>query len=136
MKKTSPLALTVLSLALSLALRASAQEHNPLPIPLTIGGQTAVAKAGEPFAKIEKPVAADAVIDVTTKAAMTIINVTPYDLAKKAPVAGGATAIILLQGTHQGSLEKTMDKQKLKAGDYLMSVVADGTTDSVLLQVK
>lgn len=129
----SLLALTLCSIAPAAAL---AQDGGPLPFPVTVGGQAAVAKAGEPFAKIPSPVAADAAVEVAVNAPMTIINVTAYDVAKKEPVAGAATAIILLQGTPKGSLDKTMDSKKLAPGNYIMSVVADGKTDSVMLQVK
>lgn len=118
------------------ALTASAQENSSLPIPVSIDGQRATAKAGEPFAKLDQPVSSSAPIEVTSKAGMIIINVTPYDTAKKEPVPGAATAIIMLQGTQKGALDKTMDSQKLKPGSYLMSVVADDQTDSILLQVK
>ena len=107
-----------------------------MPFPVSVGGQAASAKAGEPFARLEKPVAANAAIEVGAKSDMTIINVTAYDTVKKEPVAGGATAIIMLQGTQKGSLDKNMGNHKLTTGDYLMSVVAGGATDTVLFKVQ
>ena len=80
------------------ALKGHAQE-SALPFSISIGGQAATAKAGDPFARIDKPVAASAAVEVSAKSSMTIINITPYDVSKKSPVSGVAPAIILLQGT-------------------------------------
>ncbi|MCE9608763.1 MAG: carboxypeptidase-like regulatory domain-containing protein [Chthoniobacter sp.] len=128
--------LTALSF-LTLGLAASrAQDDGSLPFPVSVGGQAATYKKGEPFAKLAKPVKNDAPIDVTAKAdQMIIINVHKTD-AKGAPVAGAQPAIILLQNTNKGSLAGTMDKQKLAAGDYLLSVVAEGKTSSILFKIE
>jgi len=112
-----------------------AQDTTALPFAVSVGGQAAVYKAGEPFARLAKPVKNDAAIEVTTGAAMTIINVSKVN-EKGEPVPGGSPAVILLQNTNKGSLAGTMDKQKLAAGSYLLSVVADGKTASILFSIE
>jgi len=104
-----------------------------LPFPVTVGGQAA--KDGTPFAKIENPVAADAELSVQSKDAMIIVNVNAVD-AKHEPVPGSTPAVILLQGKTKTNLDKTMDGKKLAAGNYVMSVVSEGKTASILLTVK
>ena len=113
-----------------------AQDDGSLPFPVSVGGQAATHKKGEPFAKITKAVKNDAPIEVTAKGGeMIIINVNKSN-AKGEPAPGGTPAIILLQGTNKGSLAGTMDKQKLAAGDYLLSVVAEGKTATILFKVE
>ena len=114
----------------------SAQDDGSLPFGVSLGGQAATYKKGEPFAKVANPVKNDAAIEVAAKAeGIIIINVNKTD-DKGAPAAGGQPAIILLQGTNKGTLAGTMDKQKLAAGTYLLSVVADGKTASILFKVE
>jgi hypothetical protein len=124
--------LIVLILGLS---HVQAQDTTALPFAVSVGGQAATYKAGEPFAKLDKPVKSDAAIEVDSKAAMIIINATKSD-EKGQPVAGAAPATILLQNTNKGTLAGTMDKQKLASGNYLLSVVADGKTASILFSVE
>ena len=45
-------------------------------------------------------------------------------------------AAILLQGKTKTNLDKTMDGKKLAAGNYLMSVVSEGKTASILVTIK
>jgi hypothetical protein len=114
---------------------ARAQDDGSLPFPVSIGGQAATYKKGEPFARLAKPVKNDAAIEVTTKAAMTIINVNKTnDKGEVAP--NGNPAIIILQNTNKGSLAGTMDKSKIAPGSYAMSVVADGKTATILFKVE
>ena len=112
-----------------------AQDNTALPFPVKVGGQAAEYKAGEPFAKIAKAVAAAAEIEVGAKGEMTIINVAPVN-AKNEPVPGISPAVILLQNTQKSALDKTLDGQKLKAGNYILSVVAEGKTASILLKIE
>jgi hypothetical protein len=112
-----------------------AQDGGSLPFPVSLGGQAATYKKGEPFAKVAAPVKNDAAIEVTSKGNPIIINVNKTD-AKGQPAPGGTPAIILLQGTNKGSLAGTMDKSKLAAGDYMLSVVADGKTATILFKVE
>jgi hypothetical protein len=130
-----PLLLALVSM-LTLGLVTSvAQADGALPFPVSLGGQAATYKKGEPFAKVGKAVKNDAAIEVTANGNPIIINVNKTD-AKGGPVPGATPAIILLQGTNKGSLAGTMDKSKLGAGDYMLSVVADGKTATILFKIE
>jgi len=130
-----PIALALLGFFAFTFTAARAQEDGALPFPVSIGGQAATYKKGEPFARMPKPVKNDAAIEVTTKAAMTIINVNKVN-DKGEPAPNGNPAIILLQNTNKGSLAGTMDKSKIAPGSYAMSVVADGKTATILFKVE
>jgi len=104
-----------------------------LPFPVSIGGQAA--KDGTPFAKIEHPVAADAELSVQSKDGMIIVNVHAVN-AKNEPVPDSTPAVILLQGKSKTNLDKTMDGKKLAAGNYVVSVVSEGKTASILVTIK
>ncbi len=104
-----------------------------LPFPVSLGGQAA--KDGTPFAKIENPVAADAELAVESKSDMIIVNVHMVN-AKNEPVQGSTPAVILLQGKTKTNIDKTMDGKKLPAGNYIMSVVSEGKTASILFAIK
>ena len=104
-----------------------------LPFPVSLGGQAA--KDGSPFAKIESPVAADAELSVQSKDSMIIVNVHAVN-AKSEPVPDSAPAVILLQGKTKTNLDKTMDGKRLAAGNYVMSVVSEGKTASILVTIK
>src|SRR6476620_604050 len=94
--------LTLLSL-LTLGLFASqAQENSSLPFGVTVGGQAATQKQGEPFARLAKPVKNDAPSEIAAKAeGMIIINAHKTD-AKGTP-DNSQPAVILLQGTNKGT---------------------------------
>lgn len=121
-------------LSFTYAASASAAD-GPLPFPVTIGGQPAAHKSGEPFAHLATPVAANAPVKVGATADLTIINVHRLQ-ADGTPDPAVQPAIILLQGTSEGSLEATMDRQKLAAGTYLLSVTAAEATASIKFEVK
>jgi hypothetical protein len=104
-----------------------------LPFPVRVGGQAA--KDGTPFAKIENPVVADAELAVESKSDMIIVNVNRVT-AKNEPVPGSTPAVILLQGKTKTNIDKTMDGKKLPAGNYIMSVVSEGKTASILFTIK
>ena len=104
-----------------------------LPFPVSLGGQAA--KDGTPFAKIENPVAADAELAVESKSDMIIVNVNMVN-AKNEPIPGSTPAVILLQGKTKTNIDKTMDGKKLPAGNYIMSVVSEGKTASILVTIK
>ncbi|KAB2645314.1 MAG: hypothetical protein DVB27_10640 [Verrucomicrobia bacterium] len=128
--------LLILALITTSLVTARAQDATSLPFPVSVGGQAATYKKGEPFAKLAKPVKNDAPIEVTAKAdQMIIINVHKTD-AKGTPAPGAQPAIILLQGTNKGTLAGTLDKQKNAAGDSILSVVADGKTSSILFKIE
>jgi len=94
-----------------------------------------VGQAGEPFAKVAKPVKNDAAIEVSAKADMIIINVGKTN-DKGEPDAAAQPAVILLQKTNKGALNQSMDKRKFEAGNYIMSVVAEGKTASILFKIE
>jgi hypothetical protein len=81
------------------------------------------------------PVAAGAELSVESKDGMIIVNVTAVN-AKNEPVPGSTPAVILLQGKTKTNLDKTMDGKKLAAGNYVMSVVSEGKTASILVTIK
>lgn len=115
---------------------ATAHAQDSLPFPVKVGGIAAEAKAGQPFAQVPKPVSTTADLELGVKGTgMSILNVTPVN-AKNEPVPGASPAVIILQDTAKGSLAKTLDGQKLKPGKYLLSVVADGKTASILVQLE
>jgi hypothetical protein len=120
---------------LALGLSSLQAQDGSLPFPVSIGGQAATYKAGDPFAKVAAPVKNDASIEVSAKASTIIINVNKTN-EKGEPEAGGQPAVILLQGTNKGALNQSMDKRKLAAGNYILSVVADGKTASILFKVE
>jgi hypothetical protein len=119
----------IMSAAFAYGLFAS----DSLPFPVSVGGQAA--KDGTPFAKIENPVAADAELSVQSKDAMIIVNVNAVN-AKNEPVPGSTPAVILLQGKTKTNLDKTMDGKKLAAGNYVVSVVSEGKTASILVTIR
>jgi hypothetical protein len=119
----------IVSAAFPYALVAS----DSLPFPVTLGGQAA--RDGTPFAKIENPVAGDAELAVDSKSDMIIVNVNMVN-AKNEPVPGSTPVVILLQGKTKTTIEKTMDGKKLSAGNYIMSVVSEGKTASILFTIK
>ncbi len=104
-----------------------------LPFPVSLGGQAA--KDSTPFAKIENRVAADAELAVESKSDMIIVNVNKVT-AKNEPVPGSTPAVILLQGKTKTNIDKTMDGKKLPPGNYIMSVVSEGKTASILFTIK
>jgi len=120
---------SVISAAFSYVLFGS----DSLPFPVSVGGQTA--KDGTPFAKIENPVAADAELSVQSKDGMIIVNLNAVN-TKNEPIPGSTPAVILLQGKTKTNLDKTMDGKKLAAGNYVMSVVSEGKTASILVTIK
>jgi len=66
---------------------------------------------------------------------MIIVNVNRVT-AKNEPVQGSTPAVILLQGKTKTTIDKTMDGKKLPAGHYIMSVVSEGKTASILFTIK
>lgn len=123
----------LLFLTVSAAFAYGLFASDSLPFSVSVGGQAA--KDGTPFAKIEKPVAADAELSVESKDGMIIVNVHAVN-SKNEPIPAATPAVILLQGKTKTSLDKTMDGKKLAAGNYVMSVVSEGKTASILLTIK
>jgi len=44
--------------------------------------------------------------------------------------------VILLQSKTKTTIDKTMDGKKLSAGDYIMSVISESKTASILFTIK
>ena len=132
--KSLPL-LVVVSVSLLFSSVARAEDFTALPFSVSVGGQAAVAKADAAFATIEKPVAANASIEVGAKGDMIIINVVAAD-EKGTPKEGATPAIIVIQSGNKTTLAKTMDGKKLAPGNYLMAVVAEGKSASVFLKIQ
>ena len=126
----------LVSAVLPLIAFAQSDDAGPLPFPVKIGGEAAQAKAGTSFARIENAVSADTTIEIGTKGAdMSIINVVAAD-DKGTPKEGATPAVLIIQSGTKTSLDKTMDKQKLPPGNYLMAIVAEGKTASIFLKVQ
>ena len=123
----------ILTLAAFASLVFQSLAGDALPFGVTVGGQAA--KDGTPFASIEKPVAPNAELAVDAKGDMTIVNVHPVN-EKNEQVPGSQPAIILMQGTQKTTLDKTMDGKKLAPGRYILSVVGDGKTASIIMTVQ
>ena len=114
----------------------STSSVNVHPFPVNLCGQAAV-KRIDICAAIANPVAnnAEIVVDAPTDE-MIIINAFPSDANGKIP-SGVKTAIILIKkGKNKSTIDKTTDNKKLKAGTYLMNVVAGGKTARVVFVVK
>jgi hypothetical protein len=120
---------SITSAAFAYALLAS----DSLPFAVSVGDQSA--KDGTPLATIENPGAADAELSVESKDGMIIVNLHAVNV-KHEPVPGSTPAVILLRGKTKTNLDKTMDGKKLAAGNYVMSVVSEGQTASILLTIK
>lgn len=115
---------------------APPEKPSVLPFHVSIGGQAAVVKdAKAKFATIEKPVAADAALEVGVSGKLIIVNLNPAD-EKGVPAGTSTPAVILMQDTNKTTLDQTMDKKKLTRGHYLMAVVVDGKTSIVFLKVQ
>lgn len=106
-----------------------------LPFDLTLGGEKAVMEKGnELFAQIDKPVKADAVLELEAEVPMLIINAFPCD-EDGTVQEGQPAAVIFARETKQVKLSDTMDKKKLKPGTYLANVVAEGKTSRIVFEV-
>ena len=124
----------LLCLALLLPLAA---EDRPLflPFDITLGGQKAVMQDGnELFAQIDKPVKADAVLELDEEVPMIIINAFPCK-DDGTVLETQTAAIILGNNTKQVKLSDTMDKKKLEPGTYLANVVANGKTSRIVFEI-
>jgi hypothetical protein len=129
--------IAILSLSFFAAL-TSADDFTPLPFSVTIGGQAAAVKGDASktaHATIEKPVVANASLEVGAKGDMTIINVVAAN-DQGTPNDGATPAIIVIQNSNKTTLDKTMDGKKLASGNYLLAAVAEGKTASVLFKVQ
>ncbi|MCH7224994.1 hypothetical protein [Haloferula sp. A504] len=124
----------LLCLALILPLAA---EDRPLflPFDLTLGGEKAVMENGnELFAQIDKPVKADAVLELEAQVPLLIVNAFPCK-EDGTVLETQTAAVIVANNTKQVKLSDTMDKKKLEPGTYLANVVAGGKTSRIVFEV-
>ena len=108
-----------------------------LPFAVKLAGQAAAPK-NDICAAIANPVANNAEIVVSAaKNDMMIINVFHSDDNGNVSTASKAAAIILIKkGENKTTLDKTTEKHKLKAGTYMMNVMAERKTARVIFTVK
>ena len=107
-----------------------------LPFGVKVGGQKAIVSGNKTFAKVAKPVSANADLVVDAEVDMVIINIFKCD--KEGNVKQGVQpAMILIQGSNKTKLSSTMDKKPLEPGTYVMNVVISSKgTSRVLFTVK
>jgi hypothetical protein len=131
-----PLAFFImLALGLSAVVaHATEEENTALPFSVSLGGHAAKAVAGSPFAKIDKPVAANAALEVGASG-MIIVNIASAN-EKGEPMEGATPSVIVIQSGNKTALDKTMDGKKFSPGNYHMAVVADGKTASVSFKIE
>ena len=128
MKKLLPLlcAITVLR----------AEERPALyPFDVTLGGTKAEMSADNRlFAEVAKPVPADAVLALEKEVPSLIVNAFPCgedgSVEEDQPAA-----VIYARNVKEVKLDATMDKNKLKPGNYLASVIADDRTARIVFTV-
>jgi hypothetical protein len=66
---------------------------------------------------------------------MLIVNVNMVNTKNEA-VPGSTPAVFLLQDKTKTTIDKRMDGKKLSPGNYIMSVVREGKTASILFTIK
>jgi len=107
------------------------------PFDVTIGGQKAVMQEGNIlFAIIEKPVQADALLEIEKEAPMLIINAFAVNVKGELIEQAAQASVIFTQKTKSTKLNATMDKKPLKPGRYLANIVAHGGTARVVFVVE
>ena len=114
-------------------------EKRPMlyPFDVTIGGQKAVMQKGNIlFAVIEKPVKADALLEIEKAAPMLIVNAFAVKENGAVMEPGAQPAVYFVKEKNAVKLTETMDKKPLKPGRYLVNVVANGTTSRVVFEVE
>jgi len=115
---------------------AQSTDSSVLPFGVKVGGQKAIVSGNKLFAKIAKPVSANADLAVDFEAEMVIINIFKCDKEGNAK-QGVPPAIILIQGGNETKLSSTMDKKPLEPGNYIMNVVISPKgTSRVMFTVK
>lgn len=108
-----------------------------MPFEVKLGGQNTVAKNAT-CAAIANPVANNAEMVVSANVPsnkQVIVNAFTCD-ANGANPSQNAVIILFPKGKQKTTIDKTMDKKKMKAGNYIMNVVADGKTARVFFVVK
>lgn len=116
---------------------ARAEDERPLflPFDVTVASQKAVMQGeNELFAVVEKPVPADATVELEEESALFIINAFPCQ-EDGTVLENQAAGIIFGQNAKVVQLNATMDKKPLPPGTYLMNVVAHNKTSRVVFTV-
>lgn len=136
----NPVMKTLFLLAILFAPLLHAQENKRptlYPFDVTIGGQKAVMQEGNIlFAVIEKPIKADALLEINKEAPMLIINAFACKENGEVMAPGQQPAVIFARNTKSTKLNATMDKKPLKPGRYLANIVAHGGTSRVVFVVE
>lgn len=105
------------------------------PFDITLGTSKAVMKDGNGlFAEVPQPVKADAVLSLEKEVPMLIVNAFPCNEDGTVEEAQPA-AVIFANNVKEVKLDATIDKKKLKPGNYLANVVADGKTSRIVFNV-
>jgi len=130
--KNLPLILIVLAGA---AIPAAAEEGERMPFPVIVANEEASITPGEQFARISTAVPPNAEVRVQTEHPMVVINVTPAD-ANGTQKEGALPRMIVIDSSGRSALDRTLDRQKLKPGHYLMTVAAGRSSVPVFLQVQ
>jgi hypothetical protein len=109
------------------------------PFDVKIAGQLATAgnEAAEVFAKVAKPVSADAELEIVNAQGLVIVNLFPVNADGTVPeTAPAQTKVLLIQEGGKTKLSETMDKSKLPAGLHGANIVYDGKTARVMFTVQ
>jgi len=107
------------------------------PFDVKIGGQKAVMQKGNIlFAVIEKPVKADALLEIENQSPMLIINAFKVKPNGAVMQPGEQPAIYFVKNAKSVKLNQTMDKKTLSPGRYLLNIVAHGTTARVVFLIE
>lgn len=107
------------------------------PFDVALGGQKAKIIDGNIlFAVIQKPVSADALLEIDKVAPMLIINAFACKENGAVMEAGAQPAVIFTQNTKSTKLNATMDKKPLAPGRYLANIVAHNNTSRIVFVVE
>lgn len=107
------------------------------PFDVTIDGQKAsIQKGNQLFAVIEKPVKADALLEIDKTAPMLIINAFLCKEDGAVMEAGAQPTVIFTRNTSSTKLNATMDNKPLAPGRYLANVVAHNNTSRIVFVVE
>ncbi|MFK7910660.1 MAG: hypothetical protein AB8F34_08655 [Akkermansiaceae bacterium] len=125
--------------AMLLAVVHAEEVKRPLfyPFDVTIDGQKAAMQEDNTlFAVIEKPVKADALLEIGKEAPSIIINAFAVNEKGEVMQPGQQPAIIFANKTTSTKLSATIDKKPLKPGRYLANIVANGGTSRVVFVIE
>lgn len=123
-------------LLLAMTALVLAQDTDPLPFGVTVGGQAAAKTEGNTtHASVPKPVKSGAEMAVQGVKGQVIVNIWPSQEDGKA-VSGAQPEILIFDAGAKKSINANMNGKAIPAGWHLANVVAEGKTSRVLFQVK